>query len=137
MSAFHLLAADRAIPLCDDSSWQMEEHTVGQNTISIPCRMGFALFPRPLNPCDILHCETKPHCYELSLSQDEVCLAAFKKHLSTHLVPGETVELWSVWASSEIDRTSPPHFNGRLSDFDMDTLAQFLADGERCLKITI
>ena len=137
MSVFHFLASDRTIPLCDYSTWQMEEHIFGNDTISIPCRIGFALFPRTLNPCEMLHCETRPHCYELSLSQDEACLAAFKQHLSDHLPPGETIELWSVWASSELDRKSPPHFNGRLSDFDMDTLAQFLAAGERCLKITI
>ena len=43
-------------------------------------------------------------------------------------IPGETVELWSIWVGVDQSGTLP-HYSGRLKDFDMETMEQFLKPG--------
>ena len=65
-----------------------------------------------------------------------------RQYLSQHFSPGEEVELWNIWVGVD-SPGCPPHFRGRLADFDMDTLAQFDAPvqnrlpGQCWLTITV
>lgn len=79
----------------------------------------------------------KPFRYELVLESKETDLENLRGCLEKNFLPGETLELWSVWLSGDVNKKRPPRFQGRLTDFDMDALEQFLSAEEICFDITI
>ncbi len=78
----------------------------------------------------------KPFRYELALENKEKDLENLRSCLEKNFSPGEVLELWSVWVG-DVNRKCPPRFQGRLTDFDMDALEQFLSAEEICFDIMI
>lgn len=79
----------------------------------------------------------KPFRYELTLEKDGRNLENLQACLEENFSQSETLELWSVWLSGDINKKCPPRFRGRLADFDTDTLEQFLTAEEICFTITV
>ncbi len=79
----------------------------------------------------------KPFRYEFSLEKEETDLKYLRAYLVENFSQGETLELWSVWVHGDVNKKCPPRFQGRLADFDMDALEQFLSAKESCFTITI
>lgn len=78
----------------------------------------------------------KPFRYELSMENKENNLEHLRACLEANFSPGETLELWSVWVG-DVNKKCPPRFRGRLADFDLEALKQFLSAEEICFDITI
>lgn len=78
----------------------------------------------------------RPFRYELSPENKEKDLENLQTCLEKNFSPGETLELWSVWVG-DVNKKCPPRFRGRLADFDMEALEQFLSAEEICFDITI
>ena len=78
----------------------------------------------------------KPFRYELSLEKEEEGLTNLRACLEANFSPGETLELWNVWVG-DVDKKCPTRFRGRLEDFDMEALEQFMSAEEICFDITI
>ena len=75
--------------------------------------------------------------YGLSLDEGERDLAHLRACLEENFSQGESLELWIVWLSGDINKKCPPRFRGRLADLDMEALEQFLSAKELCFTITI
>ena len=133
MSCVYLLAADRELPLIDCQEFRVM--TVRKTEIGMEA--GFKLEPHQYyrRSVDELGYPMKHYQYELSLEADQGDLSSLRQYLSGHLSPGETVELWHLWAGSEHPRLVRIH--GTLSDFDMDTVRQFLDTEQSCFTVTI
>ena len=67
----------------------------------------------------------KPYQYELHLEVHEDDLANLKSYLTEHFTSGEKTELWNLWVGNDREER-PIRYRGTLSDFDLDTLEQFL-----------
>ena len=78
----------------------------------------------------------KPFRYELSLENKEKDLENLRTCLEKNFSPRETLELWNVWVG-DVNKKCPPRYGGRLTDFDRETLEQFLSAEEICFDITI
>lgn len=78
----------------------------------------------------------KPFRYELSMENKENDLEHLRAFLEANFSPEETLELWSVWVG-DVNKKCPPRFRGRLVDFDLEALEQFLSAKEICFDITI
>ncbi len=140
MSRVYLIAADKPLPLCDR---QAERTTVkllpdlpafGDKqgvTVSFTALRGFRVAEHTYyrHAVDILNYPIKPYQYELELELHEDDLRHLREYLSAHFAPGETVELWSIWVGIDNDGRLPPHYAGKLADFDMDTLEQLVCPG--------
>ena len=79
----------------------------------------------------------RPFRYEVSLENKEKDLEKLRSCLEENCSKGEVLELWSIWLSGDVNKKRPPRFQGRLADFDMEALEQFLSAGEICFDITI
>ncbi len=112
MSRVYVLAADRPLP-------GLRELDYYRQAVE---ELGY-----PMKPCR----------YELELKNGETALRNVQACLEKHFSQGETLELWSVWLSGDLNKKCPPRFRGRLEDFDMDALEQFLTSKELCFTITI
>ena len=66
----------------------------------------------------------------------ETDLENLRACLEANFSPGETLELWNVWVG-DVDKKCPTRFRGRLEDFDMEALEQFMSAEEICFDITI
>ena len=145
MSRVMLIAADKPLPLCD----KQEERTVVSRfkgeEYRVTCLSGFRIsehaYYRPA--VDALGYEIKPFQYELDLEEHETDLKNLRDYLREHFTCGETAELWNLWVGDDQDN-KPVHYAGNLSDFEMDTLKQFLNPvldngiiGQCCMTITI
>ena len=127
MSRVLLLAADKPIPLCD----RQEERTVVSRfegeEYRVTCRSGFCVdehdYYRPA--VDALGYGIKPFRYELNLEEHETDLKNLLDYLRENFACGETVELWNLWVGDDQDNR-PIRYAGNLTDFEMDTLKQFL-----------
>ena len=133
MSCVYLLAADRELPLIDCQEFRVM--TVRKTEIGMEA--GFKLEPHQYyrRSVDELGYPMKHYQYELSLEADERDLDNLRQYLSGHLSTGEAVELWHLWVGSEHPRFV--RFHGTLSDFDMDTVRQFLDTEQSCFTVTI
>ena len=78
----------------------------------------------------------KPFRYELSMENKESNLEHLRACLEANFSRGDTLELWSVWVG-DVNKKCPPRFGGRLADFDLEALEQFLSIKEICFDITI
>ena len=108
MSRVYILAADRPLP-------DLQELSYYRQAVE---ELGYPI---------------KPFRYEL----EEINLENFRACLKEHFFQGESLELWNIWLSGDVDQKRPPRFRGRLEDLDMDALEQFLTAGELCFTITI
>ena len=133
MSCVYLLAADRELPLVNCQEFR----TKTIRKVEVGMDAGFKLEPHQYyrRSVDELGYPMKHYRYELSLEADQRDLDSLKRYLSQHVSPGETVELWHLWVGSEHPRLV--RFHGTLSDFDMDTVRQFLDTEQSCFTVTI
>ena len=127
MSRVLLIAADKPLPQCD----KQEERTVVSRfegeEYRVTCLSGFCVsehaYYRPA--VDAQGYEIRPFQYELALEEHETDLKNLLGYLREHFACGEAVELWNLWVGEDQDN-KPVCYTGNLSDFDMDTLKQFL-----------
>ncbi len=133
MSRVYVLAADRELSLRDCQ----QPHTRGRG-ISVTFPSGFKVEPLDYyrQAVEYLGYPMKSFRYELELEKEETDLENLRTYLEEHFSQGETLELWSVWVG-DVNQKCPPRFRGRLADFDMDALEQFLAAKELCFSITL
>ena len=134
MSRVYLIAADKPLPLCD----RREERTatVGKYTVSALC--GFQVIEHQYyrGAVELLNLSMKPYRYELQLECNVHDLDALREYLAGQCDRGERIELWSLWVG-DVTEPRPVRYQGCLSDFDMNTLQQFLAAQQICMTITI
>lgn len=144
MSQVLLLTADKALPLCDKQSERTKTFAVSGETFSVTTLCGFKVTAHGYyrSAVEELGHDMKPYRYELELEQCEEDLIHLLSYLRENFARGEEAELWNLWVGDDASR--PMRFRGELSDFDMDTLAQFLhpspkrsSTGECCMTITI
>ena len=144
MSQVLLLTADKVLPPCDKQHERTKTFAVSGETFSVTTLSGFKvdLHSYYRSAVEELGHDMKPYRYELELEHCEEDLTHLLSYLHEHFTHGEEVELWNLWVGDETSR--PARFRGKLSDFDMDTLAQFLhpspkrgSTGECCITITI
>ncbi len=132
MSCVCLLAADKELPPVDRQEFRVK--TV--HKVEIGMDAGFKLEPHRYyrEAVDELGYPMKHYQYELSLEADERDLDHLRQYLAQHFSTGETVELWHLWVG---EHPRLVRFHGTLSDFDMDTVKQFLDTEQVCFTITI
>ena len=144
MSRVLLLATDKALPLCDKQCERTKTVTVQGEVFSVTAPAGFFVTEHRYyrEAVAALGHSMKPYQYELELEHCEEDLAHLLSYLREHFAHGEEAELWNLWVG--IDASRPIRFRGVLSDFDMDTLAQYLhpspkrgSTGECCMTITM
>ena len=128
MSRVCLIAADKPLPLCDRQAERASAVTVSDKAFTVSFVRGFRVAEHTYyrSAVDILNYPIKPYQYELELELHEDDLRHLLEYLSAHFSPGETVELWSIWVGIDNNGRLPPHYTGKLADFGMDTLEQFL-----------
>ena len=128
MSRVYLIAADKPLPLCDRQAERASAVTVSDKAFTVSFVRGFRVAEHTYyrSAVDILNYPIKPYQYELELELHEEDLRHLLEYLSAHFSPGETVELWSIWVGIDNNGRLPPHYAGKLADFGMDTLEQFL-----------
>lgn len=112
MSRVYVLAADRELPGLEPLSYYRQAVE----------ELGYSM---------------KPFQYELSMENKENDLENLRACLETNFSRGDTLELWSIWLSGDVNKKCPPRFRGRLTDLDTDALEQFLTAKEVCFNITI
>ena len=79
----------------------------------------------------------KPFRYGITPEQEKADRKNLRSFLEANFTQGETLELWSVWLSGDLNKKCPPRFRGRLADFDQEALEQFMTAEEICFIITI
>lgn len=138
MSRVLLVAADKPLPLCDCRA----ERSITAHGYTVTTLSGFCVAPHTYYRDAVagLQLPMKPHQYELSVENCEEDLAALKDYLAQHFSAGEEAELWNLWLGDEAEKLQS--YRGACSDFDRETLAQFLnppsaAGGVGCCRITI
>lgn len=134
MSRVYILAADKELPLCDFQK-PRASHAGGY---AVTLQRGFKVESLHYyrHAVEELGYPMKPFRYELSLEKEEEGLTNLRACLEANFSPGETLELWNVWVG-DVDKKCPTRFRGRLEDFDMEALEQFLPAEEICFDITI
>lgn len=133
MSRVYVLAADKELPLVNCQEFRVK--TVRKTEVGMDA--GFKLGPHRYyrGSVDELGYPMKHYQYELFLEADERDLDNLRQYLAEHFSPGETVELWHLWVGMEHPRLA--RYHGSLSDFDMDTVRQFLDTEQVCFTVTI
>lgn len=124
MSHVSLIAADKALPLCDKQEFREYARTVpGIEPITIGFTNGFLVAPHEYyrDSVDALGLEMKPFQYELGFEVCQTDLDHLLAYLRENFSPGEEVELWSLWVGTG-GGIRPRRYRGRLSEFDLDTL---------------
>ena len=146
MSRVYLLAADKPLPLCNKQTERASTSMVNGTPYTISFLRGFRVDNHTYyrHATDLLNYPIKPYQYELTLELHEEDLIHLKQYLTENFSAGETAELWCIWVDDCVEKPVPPHYRGRLADFDMETLTQFLqppahhdAPGQCFLTITI
>lgn len=145
MSRVLLLAADRALPLCNCQRERTKTVSVNGKPISV-CFVGGFLVEEHIYyriATEELGLAMKPHRYALELEPCEEDLHELLRYLRAHLSGGEEIELWNLWLGSD-DLGPVPRYRGTLADFDGETLHQFLLPphrdggiGQCCLTVVI
>ena len=127
MSRVMLIAADKPLPLCDKQEERAVISRFAGEEYRVACLSGFRVgehaYYRPA--VDALGYQIKPFQYELDLEEHETDLKNLLVYLREHFACGETVELWNLWVGDDRDNRYA-RYAGTLTDFDMDTLKQFL-----------
>lgn len=145
MSRVLLLAADRPLPLCDRQSERTKTVSVNGESISVRFVGGFLVEEHIYYriATEELGLAMKPHRYALELEPCEEDLHELLGYLRAHLTGGEEIELWNLWLGND-DLGPVPRYRGRLADFDLETLRQFLLPphrdggiGQCCLTVVI
>ena len=147
MSRVNLIAADKALPLCDRQEFRTsivklpesvienfknapensgktdEDFEKFRTGISIGMTRGFLVTGNGYYDRAVaeLNYAMKPFQYELLIEHCETDLNHLLTYLRESFSPGEEVELWSLWVGSGHGER-PIHYRGRLSEFDLDTL---------------
>ena len=128
MSRVYLIAADKPLPLCDFQEMRTKTVTIpGGKQFRIGAPAGFQVEEHSYYryAVDELNLEMKPYQYEFHLEADGSDLLHLKEYLAEHFSVGEEVELWNLWVG--VDRDERMYrYHGKLSDFDMESLEQFL-----------
>jgi len=134
MSRVYVLAAERALPLCDSQYLRTGEG----GGCPIAVQQGFGVGPLDYyqQAVEELDYPMKPFRYEIMLGKNEQDLQNLQAYLKENFSLGETLELWSVWVG-DVEPKHPPRFRGKAEDLDMDALEQFLSEKEACFTITI
>ena len=128
MSRVMLIAADKPLPFCDFQEMRTKTVTIpGGKQFQIGAPAGFRVEEHNYYryAVDELKLEMKPYQYELSLEADESDLLHLKNYLEEHCSVGEETELWNLWVGVDRDDRMYRYY-GKLSDFDMESLNQFL-----------
>lgn len=146
MSRVYLIAADKALPLChteEKRTWVMKlsEHfrnpaLRGQERVmSGICTFSVQEHSYYRSAVNALELEMKPFQYELEVENDQWGVDQLTAYLKENLLPGDTVELWSLWVGDSLGR--PVRYAGALVDFDLETIQQFFSAEAICITITI
>jgi len=127
VSCVYLIAADKPLPFCDKQAERTSTMMVNGKAFTIGFVRGFRVAEHSYyrHAVEELGISMKPYQYELEAEAHEDDLTNLKVYLTENFAVGETVELWNLWVGIDRDETVP-HFRGHLSEFDMDTLEQFL-----------
>ena len=112
MSSVYLLAAEKELP-------GLEELSYYRRAVE---ELGYPM---------------KPFRYGITLEREKADRKNLRSFLEANFTQGETLELWSVWLSGDLNKKCPPRFRGRLADFDQEALEQFMTAEEICFIITI
>ena len=133
MSRVLLLAADQPLPPCSFQELRTQHIKAAGQHISLAMESGFKVEDHRYYRAatDELGYPIKPYQYELSLEKNETDLQNLRDYLTRHLAPGQTVQLWNLRVGDPHGVHRPVQHCGRLSDFDMETLDQFLPDAVR------
>ena len=133
MSRFYLIAADKPLPLCDCRS--VRTRIFRGASIAMEC--GFAVKEHDYyrNAVNDLGCVRKPFRYEMQLDDAAEDLPLLREYLDAQFSPGESVELWSLWAGGE--ETSAKRYRGTFAEFDLDAMEMLFEEGQICLTIFI
>lgn len=144
MSRVYLIAADKPLPLQNKQAERSSTVYVMGKPFTISAVRGFRVGEHIYyrHAVELLNYPIRPYQYELELEPHEKDLAHLLEYLRTNFIPGETVELWSIWVG--VDQCRPTRYSGTLPEFDMDTLEQLLnppasndAPGQCCLSVHI
>ena len=142
MSRVYLLSADRPLPLCDmEENWtrviklRNPDLRVRESVISGKSQFRIQEHSYYRGAVNELELDMKGYQYELDVTKDQWSLEELTAYFRENLSPGEQVELWSLWIGNE--SIPPVRYAGYLSDFDMDTLHQFLDAESICITITV
>lgn len=135
MSRVYILAADKELPLCDFQ----EPRTSYSNRYAVTFDQGFKVEPLHYyrQAVDELGWPMKPFRYEFVMEKEETDLVNLRAYLTENFSSGEVLELWSAWLSGDVNKKCPPRYRGRLADFDLEALEQFLTAEEICFDITV
>ena len=144
MSRVMLIAADKPLPLCDKRVERSKTTRVEGEMFTVSCLSGFAVMEHAYyrSAVDSLALTMKPYQYELCAETHEDDLSELKAYLEQNFESGEEAELWNLWVGDDLGRV--PHYRGHLSDFDLDTLEQFICPpyhgggiGQCCMTVVI
>ena len=125
MSYVLMMTADKPLPLCDRREERESVSVVSNREYTISFVRGFRVAEHRYyrHAVDDLGLSMKPYQYQLGLEIHEKDLSDFKDYLKEQFASGEEAELWNLWVG--VDRSGHvPHYQGRLADFDMETLEQ-------------
>ena len=146
MSRVYLIAADQSLPLCNIQEKCTRVMKLSENFRNPALRGQERVFSGTnqfhiqehvyyRDAVNALELEMKPYQYALEVEEDEWGVEKLTTYLKENLKPGEQVELWSLWVGYDI--IPPARYAGKLDDFALDTLHQFLYAESICLTITI
>lgn len=146
MSRVYLIAADKHLPLCEvEQPWTRviklserfrDPELRGQKRIvSGVSRFSVSEHRYYCGAVAELELEMKGCQYELELTNDQLGVDQLTAYLKENLLPGDTVELWSLWVGDSLER--PVRYAGALTDFDLETMQQFFSAEAICITITI
>ena len=139
MSHVSLLAADKALPLCDFQEYR--ERTDGRDAIGMAAGFHVEEHTYYRDAVEELGFVMKPYQYAFDLENCEADLNRLTGYLRENFSAGEEVELWSIWVGNGPGRLR--RYRGPLDEFDRDTLSQLfdneklLEEGQTCLTVVI
>ena len=134
MSRVYILAADKELPLCDVQTPRASR----AGGYAVTLQQGFKVEPLRYyrHAVEELGYPMKSFRYEFTPEKANEDWKNLRGCLEKNFSQGESLELWSVWVG-DVNKKCPPRYQGRLADFDMEALEQFLSAEEICFDITI
>ena len=139
MSRVILIAADKALPLCDLQQLRTKTSTLpdGESFV-LDYEAGFRIEPHAYyQPAvDALGYTVKPFQYELDFEAVEQDLCSLQRYLRQNFAPGEQLELWSVWVG---DGEHPEliRITQSVGEIDLAVLEQLLWADQLCITVKI
>ena len=146
MSRVYLIAADKALPLCNIEERRTRIMKLSENfrnpalrgqerVMSGICTFAIQEHSYYRGAVDELELEMKHFQYALEVENDEWGAEQLTAYLKKNLNPGEQAELWNLWIGYDI--IPPSNVRCSLNDFTPEILHQFLYAESMCMTITI